>query len=159
VTLLFTLPATGQRVWVDPSIGSDSVHVECSGGQAIHQLAAARLYFLPVTGGGWRLIAQQGVAGLEGQPCEFTVDSGPGGHYYVTTTNPAGESCASNVTYIPGTVVTGIDPEPVRPLPVSVRVFDIQGRPIRGPTATGIYFRRTTYSDGSSRVQKFVNLK
>jgi len=163
VTILFTLPTTQQARWTvfDPDLGDSVVVGDCEsdGVQAIHQIIAARLYFNPVTGGGWRVIAQQGVAGLEGQTCEFTVDSGPGGHYYVTTTNPAGESCASNEIYIPGSVVTGIDPTTKPPHVTSVRTFDIQGRPIRGPTASGIYFRRVTYSDGTHRTQRFVHLK
>jgi hypothetical protein len=133
--------------------------VECSGGQAIHQLTAARLYFNPITGGGWRAVQEHSAVGREGQPDSFVVDSGPGGHYYITAINAIGESCASGSVYVPGWVTTGVEPTEEAVHVTSVRVFDISGRPIRGPTASGIYFRRTTYSDGSSRVQKFVHLK
>lgn len=135
--------------------------VECSGGQAIPQLSTARLYFYPVTGGGWRLVSEHSAVGREGQPDSFVVDSGPGGHYYVTATNPVGESCASSQVYIPGTVVTGVEPEPL-PNPVVIGptlIYDIHGRPIRGPTASGIYFRRTTYRNGHVTTTKFVHLK
>ena len=159
MTLLFTLPSTGQNKWVAPSADGDSVHVECSGGQAIHQLATARLYFVPVTGGGWRLIAEHGVSGREGQPDSFVVDNGPGGHYYVTATNPKGESCASPDIYVPGSVTTGVDPTVRPPSPVRVQTFDVQGRLCRSLVRSGIYFERIRYKDGRVRTHKVVLLK
>ena len=158
VTLLFTLPSTGKHSWTDPSQGPDSVMVECSGGQAIHQLATVRVYFNPNTGGGWRRVAEMGVAGMEGRPDSITVDSGPGGHYYVTTTNPAGESCASPVIYVPGSVVTGIEPE-VAARPATVRIFDVQGRLVHSVTRSGVYWERTRYHDGSETVRRVVLVK
>lgn len=134
---------------------------ECSGDQAIRQLTTARLYFIPVTGGGWRVVSEHSVSGREGRPDSFVVDSGPGGHYYVTTTNPAGESCASPEVYVPGSVVTGVDPdrEPTWNPVTSVLTFDIQGRLVHGPSTSGIYFRRTTYKSGHMTTKKFVYLK
>jgi hypothetical protein len=159
VTLLFTLPDTGQRVVADPSQGQDSVGVECSGGQAIHQLMSARLYYSPITGGGWRVVGEKSAVGREGQPDSFVVDPGPGGHYYVTATNPRGESCPSSTVFVPGQVVTGVEPEPPSPRPIRTRIFDVRGRPLTRPTASGIYFRRTYFSDGSVHTKKFVYLK
>ncbi len=129
--------------------------VECSGGQAIHQLATVRVYFNPVTGGGWRRVAEMGVAGMEGRPDSITVDSGPGGHYYVTTTNPAGESCASPVIYVPGSVVTGIEPE-VAARPATIRIFDVQGRLVHRVTRSGVYFEKRETADGVVSVRRVV---
>lgn len=92
-------------------------------------------------------------------PDSFVVDSGPGGHYYVTATNPAGESCASNTVYVPGSVVTGVDPTPQAAHVTSNRTFDVQGRRVLKIGNSGIYFRRTTYSDGRVVTKKFVHLK
>lgn len=157
--IVFTLPTTGQNHWVDPSSGQDSLHVECSGGQAIHQLATARLYFSPVSGGGWRLVQEHGVSGREGQTDSFVVDSGPGGHYYVTTTNPIGESCASNVVYSPGSVVTGIEPGGAARSIVSDQTFDVQGRRVQVPSRSGVYWRRIKFSDGTVSIRRIVVLR
>lgn len=104
-------------------------------------------------------MAQQGVPGMEGQPAEFTVDSGPGGHYYVTTTNPMGESCASPVVFVPGSIVTGIEPESPTRNPVRVETFDLQGRLVHRLSRSGVYFQRTTYDDGHMTTRKIVHLR
>jgi len=161
VALSFTLPSAGQRVWIDPSHAPDSVMVECDGGPPIHELRTARLWRSLVTGGGWQLIAEDPVIGQEGQPHEFSADPGPGAHFYVTTTNPRGESCASNVVYVPGSVVTGVEsePGPARDEIVRRLTFDVGGRLVRHPTAAGVYWSRVVWRSGRVETKRVVVLK
>lgn len=133
--------------------------VECSGGQAIHQLSTARLYFYPVTGGGWRLDQEHGVSGREGQPDSFVVNPGPGGHYYLTAKNPIGESCASPLVYVPGSVATGVGDQASGSPVTKIETFDVRGRLCRSLVRSGIYFRRTTYRDGHVIMKRIVLLK
>jgi len=158
VTLLFTLPTTGQHRWVDPNQGADSVMVECSGGDSIHFLSTAFLHRYPLTGGGWRVSQQHIITAFPGDQDSFVVTGT--GHFYVTTANDAGESCPSNVVYIPGSVTTGVEPEENQdPHAVRIELFDVTGRLVRGPLRSGIYFRRTTYADGTVATGRIVHLK
>lgn len=155
----FTLPSTGQRAWTDPTQGADSIMVECSGGEMIRQLLTARLYWNPNTGGGWRLAQEHSAQGREGQPDSFTVDPGTGGHVYVAATNPAGESCASPVVYLSGSITTGIPPDQADGDRVtSSRIYDVQGRATSG-AASGVYFRRDRWASGRFTVKRVVVLK
>jgi len=181
-TLTCTLPSTGQRVWTDTSAGADSVMVDCSGGQAIHQLRTARLYWNPIQGGGWRLLLEDSVAGQEGLPHDFTFDPGQGGHAYATATNTKGESCASNQVYVPGSLVTAVEtPDETLGAIARVSVFDVQGRrvlaltglawPVRTLQAkvrqavmdrrlpSGIYFVRGATRGGDPVVRRMAILR
>ena len=175
--LVFTLPTTGQLVWIDPSQGPDSTMVECSGGPGIHEILTARLYGWPVTGGGIRLVAEHSVSGQEGQPDSFPVPWP--GMFYVTTTNPAGESCASNRVNVAPTDLTGIGtPDETLGKVLTCVLFDVQGRRVgsfpgslwglrrltgddlrRGvhrPLSSGIYFLRGRTKAGQDLVRRVV---
>lgn len=151
--LAFTLPAAGQLQVAD-SVG---IGYECSGGPAIHELRTARLYFQPITGGPYSMIQEHVVSGMEGMPDSFTV--GYAGHFYVTCTNPIGQSCASNVAYIAPQDPTGV-PVQGADQAVASRTFDVRGRLLRGPPrAVGIYFQRTYYRSGKFTTHRLVILK
>jgi len=125
--LVFTLPSTGQHSWVDPSQGADSMMVECNGAEQIHQLLTARLYGWPVTGGGPRLVAEHSAVGREGRPDSFQVPWP--GLFYVTATNPKGESCASATVTVAPPDLTGVGTadQPLDEL-VGCTLFDVRGR-------------------------------
>lgn len=163
VAIVFTLPSTGQNRYMawDETAQESVLVVECSGSQAIHQLSTARLYFYPLTGGGWRLAQEHGVPGREGQADSFVVDPGPGGHYYLTVTNPVAESCASPLVYVPGSIVTGVgSPDDADRSPITkTEIFDVRGRLCRSLVRSGIYFRRTTYANGHTVTKRVVLLK
>lgn len=158
-TLLWTNPSSGQRVWIEPSEDGDSIRVECSGGPAIHQLQAIELWFYPNTGGGWRKIAEKTATGREGQPDSITFDQGGGGHAYVIARNPIGRSCASTPVYVSGSIVTGIPDGPPPDILLSRRFFDVNGRLVRDPNRSGIYFRRDRYVSGLVTTKKVLLLK
>lgn len=163
VTLVFTHPSETQRRWIDPSQGADSVMVECSGdgGDTLRALQKTRLYRQSVSGGPWQMIAEKSAVGLEGRPDSFVTDPGPGAHYHVRDINTAGESCPSNVVYVPGSVVTGVTDEPqgAGDKIVSVLTFDVRGRLVRSPTAAGVYWTRTRWKSGRVETKRVAILK
>lgn len=100
----------------------------------------------------------RGVVGREGQRDSFVVELNGNWTAYVRTsdrTQPDPNwSCLSNPR-----VITGSAPLSA-PGPVVRReeYFDLMGRKLRAPTRSGIYWRRTTMSDGS-RVRRLVVLR
>jgi hypothetical protein len=156
VTLHFTLPSTGQRVWTS----NDTSYVECDGGPAVN-LQKARLYWQPATGGGYRLLLEKDVAGKAGRPDSFTFDRGPGGHAYVVATNAAGVSCPSNVVWVPGQTITEVPTGESGPgdAVVSSRYYDVQGRRIVKPGRSGVYWRIDVTRSGATRKKKLVIVK
>lgn len=161
IALVFTLPTFGQlRTIIPPeqrAHPADSIAIECSGGPTIHELQTARLYWSPLIGGGWRMAQEHAVYGREGQPDTFQVVDG--GHYYVTATNPAGESCASNIAYVLDLSVTGVDPGAPSDRISRSALFDVHGRRVEKPAASGIYFRRVWYESGRVSSDRVVVLK
>ena len=128
---------------------------ECVGGPALQELRTARLDFQPVTGGGFSL-SQEHVATTPGAVDSFMAYES--GHYYVSVPNPVGESCASNIVYIQGSV-TGIPIGDPPDAVVSRRLFDVRGRLLRGPPrASGIYFERSVWRSGKIKVHRRVIL-
>ena len=78
--------------------------------------------------------------------------------FFVSVTNPVGESCASNIVYIQGSV-TGIPIGEPPDAVVSRRLFDVRGRLLRGPPrASGIYFERSVWRSGKIKVHRRVIL-
>lgn len=110
---------------------------------------------MPVTGGGWTKILEHSAAGREGAPDSFVFDPGPGGHAYVTTTSPAGESCASDPVYVQGSQITGVEVHGADEV-LSVSVYDVRGRKIKAAKKSGIYWRVTRYSSGRIDRRRFV---
>ena len=161
VTLVFTYPTTTQHRWTDPSQGADSSMVDCDGGDSLRALQKGRLYRQSVSGGPWQMIAEKFATGKEGLPDTFVTDPGPGAHYHIRAVNMAGESCPSNVIYVPGSVVTGVPNEPqgAGDKIVSVLTFDVRGRRVRSPTAAGVYWTRTRWKSGKVETKRVVVLK
>jgi len=157
-TLTFTHAATGQRVWTEPSADGDSVHVECDGGPAIHSLQSTELWWYPVTGGGYRKLLTQDARGKEGLADAITFDQGPGGHAYLIEVNNAGRSCASNEVYVPGFTTTGIDGTEVEQV-VYTRCFDVHGKLVDKPRASGVYFWKSYWKSGRTTVKREVYIK
>ena len=134
--------------------------IECSGGPALHDLAYSRLYGMPDTGGGVRLLQQHSASGMEGAPDSFVVDPGVGWLFYVTAVDSSGkESCASNTVYIPGSV-TGVEPRLGGDPVLTVDTYDIHGRPVHGvPRASGVYYRVIRHRSGLVSRKRVVVLK
>lgn len=158
-TLVFTLPSTGQHRWVNPLDGVDSVHVECSGTDSIHELHTAYLWGSLLTGGGYAVRDSHSVVGREGQQDSFTVTQP--GHYYVTTRNTAGMSCAGNEVYVPpDTTVTSVPiEERTHGRVVSRRLYSVLwGRPVdlNSHIASGVYWEKRKYQDGFESKRKIV---
>lgn len=134
--------------------------MECSGGPAIQSLRAAYLWGMPLSGGPWRIVDSLQVSGMEGQADSFPAPWA--GHFYVTTRNGAGLSCASNPAYIPdSTVTTGVgegnggQSDPM----VRSRLFDVRGRVVTGNPAAGVYFEKRWYRSGRTTTRKVAVLK
>lgn len=146
--------------YYDRTLGTDSLVVECSGGPAITTLRAAYLWGQPLTGGGWRIVDSLAVVGMEGQADSFPAPWA--GHFYVTTRNGAGLSCASNPAYIPdSTVTTGVgegNGGPYDPM-VRSRLFDVHGRVVTGPLGAGVYFEKRWHRSGRTTTRKVAVLK
>lgn len=133
-----------------------------SAGDTLRDLAAVRIYGWPTTPGGLaRLLQTKNEAGRECLPDTTTVDTqGVGWHFWITSIDFKGnESCSSNRVYIGP--ITGI---PVGDLvvddpPIDVKFFNIHGQLICCPSASGIYFTKTTYRSGRTSVKRMVMLK
>jgi hypothetical protein len=80
------------------------------------------------------------------------------GHFYVTTRNPIGQSCASNLVYVATDVITSV-PGQVTTTRGRPRIFDVQGRLVTGPLASGVYWRRVIDPDGTETVRRIVVLR
>lgn len=148
VVLEFTTPDSGQ-FWQGDTIA------DCRGGGPV-SVDSILVMVQPVTGGP-HFLHHVHPAALPGSPDTVQLDPGPGCHVYVLAKNQYGVSCASNSVYVPGTVTSvptgGIDQL------ISSNVFDIRGRLVRGPPASGIYFRRDTYRSGRIVVRKVALLR
>ena len=95
----------------------------------------------------------------EGAPDSFAVLPDQGWHFYSTVTDTAGnESCASNIVYVPGTV-TGVEPGPGGDPVVSVTLYDVQGRRVRQPSASGVYYRVLRHRSGLVSRKRVVVVK
>lgn len=137
VPLIFTVPATNQlRVGV-----GDTAYVYCAGGDSTKDVAWIRVYRLPISGGIWRLTDSLYVRGREGLEDTVWVDPGAGAHFYVAAVDTVGnQGCASENTVYYGPV-TGVGTESRGPPQgLDTQYFDVQGRFVRRPTASGIYF-------------------
>lgn len=160
-TLLFTVPSKGRAAWTS----NDTSYVECSGGPAITSLLKSRLFYQPSTGGGYRMLLEKSATGKAGMPDSFVFDPGAGGHFYVVATNGAGTSCASNVVYVRGSTVTGIESEEaLRPGDrlTSSRIFDVQGRQMQASLKalrSGVYWRVDRYASGVQKKKRMVIVK
>jgi hypothetical protein len=149
--LHYTLPSTY-------ALAVDETTLVCSGGLPMKDLDTLRLYAWPVAGGGARVMRRIYVGGREGESDTFMV---PNGYAYWATTTAAGssESCVSDIVYKVAGVSGVEDPTPGSSV-IKVELFDVQGRLVDGaPRASGVYYRRTTYSDGSARKKLVVFLK
>jgi hypothetical protein len=153
VTLVFTVPSTNAYVQ------GDSVY-ECSGGGPTLDLAWIRLIRQDVTGGAPYVFDSLDVHGMEGALVTKDVEPGLGAHFYtqaVDTTGGAG--CFSEGLYLPGYVTAVGDEGPEWRHPVSVRLYDIQGRLAQPPLASGVYRKVEIYADGRRRFTKVVVLR
>lgn len=132
-----TVPSHGQRRWIDPTYGADSLMVECSGPDTVH-VDSIRLY--QWQDGQFRYFKGYYVRGQEGQP--FSTDSLPPGQYIVKPMNGAGEGCASNVASVPFPTPTAV-PVVANPVP-KFRVFNVRGQlvPEGAKKARGRYYRK-----------------
>jgi hypothetical protein len=169
-TLTFTLPTQARAQWIewDPELQDSVLHVECFGTAALHDSLLVKLYGQPITGGGFKLIAWHSTLAF-GQPDSF-VAPWPG-NFYVTASNRAGESCASDPVTVMPTDVTGVlEIEGERVL--FCRLFDIHGRSVRSlppdawsrevfsfGLASGVYWLRATTSRGKHWTRKVVILR
>lgn len=160
IVLLFTVPSTDQLRWIEP--GTDSVHVECSGGPATADVESIRVYKWNVTGGLARHVMSKYVGGKEGLEDSIDVDTTVGGHFWVTAVDTAGnESCTSPVVYIGP--VTGVGQDAYKNDPITyVRIFDVHGRYLGAKMAkwgSGVYFVREVHRSGREVTRRTVILK
>ena len=101
----------------------------------LDDLAATRLYGAR-RWGQWALVRQKGAIDMEGRADTLRVADDGVWSYYLTSVDVAGnESCASNVVTL-GTTV-GVD----LGRPEKVEWYDVAGRRIDKPAATGIYWK------------------
>lgn len=150
--LIFTVPSTNAYV------EGDSIFY-CEGGAPTQDLAWVRFIRQDVIGGQPYVFDSLDVHGMESQSDTFAVDPGPGAHFYTVAVDDSGNpSCWSAGVYIPG-YVTGVDPGPIWRKPVSVRLFDIQGRQATGYLPSGVYWRVEEYTDKEKRITKVVVLR
>jgi hypothetical protein len=163
VTLLFTVPATNQRVYMapDPFHGDSlTVRYDCSGGEPTHDLDSILVYRWSISGGLAQQVASVYVRGKEGLPDSAHVDPGPGAHFFALAVDTAGNpSCESPVIYIGP--VTGVvaDPRVEDPV-VGIQLFDVNGRAAHGARASGVYFAKALLKSGRwIRAGKVVLLK
>lgn len=139
---------------------SDDSTALCDAYQPTQDLATMYLYGYPITGGGYRLVDSLDVRGREGQ-----LDSMPvpwDGHFYAIASDTAGNrSCASNEAYIG--LTTAVEPGDGWPNPprlLSMRWYDIQGRPTGWPPpSSGVYWQVFDWSNGIRKVRRLVYLK
>lgn len=137
--------------WTNPCFNAaldDSGRSYCEIGQdSLHNLGSYELWGQPSYGGGFRRLLERSVIGRECRPESVQVDllyPWAGWHYYLLfwdlSGNPA--PCASNVVYVPGSQVTGIDLPPASSLLIAEPVwFDVHGRRLSmTPRGSGVYF-------------------
>lgn len=152
-TITFTIPTTGQLRTVDPSLGSDSVRVECLGGPAVG-VDSTKLY-------GWvwgiphrpddpmPFLRSHYVRGSASPQDTFTV--GPG-LYDIRAKNGAGEGCATDpITVRPDSSATGVPIEETGQARPRWLVFDVRGRlllELEGGTVNAGRLRRTELATG-----------
>lgn len=151
VKLLFTLPSTN-------AMYVDSTAYYCQGGAPLEDLSEVRIYGWPASGGPARVVARQDVRGRQGAPDTVSVEPWPaGGHYWVAAVDVTGnEGCVSDVVY--SGPVTAVEDIPVDTI-VETLVFDVHGRRIRAPSASGVYWTVTRWASGRVVKKKLVVLK
>jgi hypothetical protein len=154
--LSYTAPAAVQDRWyvVDPVAGDSTIFIECSGDRPIPPgPLTAYLWGYRTSGGGWTMAESHAVS--PGAPDSFAIPYP--GHFYVITANAAGPSCASEVMELPPPIITTVPYVPPPDRVVAVRLYDVQGRLVRGkPRASGVYFRRTVWLSGRRDVARVV---
>jgi len=145
-SLEFTIPSTNAYM------EGDSVFF-CTGGDTTSDIAWVRFMRQDVTGGPAWCFDSLYVRGSEGRDTTFHVDPGPGAHFYTQTVDTLGNlSCWSGGVFFPGYVTAVGDNEgPAWRNPVSVRIYDVQGRLAEGHLASGIYRKVEIYADGRRR--------
>jgi hypothetical protein len=151
VQIILTLPSTSALV-------QDSTVYECIGGPVTHDISKVNVWMWPATGGLPSKVMIQDVKGREGKQDTLTLSPPAGGaHYYVTVSDTAGNaSCPSNVVYFGPTTDVAIEKaDPV----VRTDTFDVTGRRVKNPKATGIYYKRDTRKSGETKVTKVVIIR
>jgi len=144
-TIILTVPSSNAYV------AGDSVY-ECSGGGPTADLAWIRYSRQDVTGGPRYDFDSLYVRGMEGLEVSLDVESGPGAHFYAQPVDTAGGAgCLSPPLYLPGYITAVGDPGPRWRNPVSVRLYDVQGRLAEGHLASGVYRKVEIYADGRRR--------
>lgn len=161
--LLFTLPAQQQAIFVNAE-GDSEIVCDATDGPPLRELRSARLYWEPVTGGGFRFHHEHDVTGREGQADTMQVERGPGGHAFVTTFNPRGESCVSTaIVYVPGSQVTGVPVDGSPDELLDARYFNVRGEYVGeyldDSLPSGVYLEQRVYAGGRVVTRKHVVVK
>jgi len=148
--IVWTNPSTNALgYWaIDPTTGDSTFSYDCGrgGGAPLHDLAKVRVWRWPITGGMPQLLLELSEVGREGRPDSTQVTEGA--HYFVTAVDTTGRNntCQSNTIYI-GAVTAVVTP----PMPdwiVETKVFDVAGRLVREPRASGVYFYAARWHSG-----------
>lgn len=155
VVLALTAPGLGQNVYKvqDPDTGDSVAVADCSGGPPLVERLRVYLYFWPL-GSTPSPIPVDSLQCDPGAAVSFT--SRGAGTYWVRAANSRGFSCESNQAVIPGSV-SGVPVEATDRIQAR-RLFDVRGRLVRGPPASGIYFERSVWRSGRVTVKRRVVL-
>ena len=134
----------------------------CSGSQTLlSDLVAVELWGFPTyaadTLGSPRLIYTDNSPGAPGSFDTLSVDDGF--RYYLLAIRAGGmPSCASEIVLVPPTQ-TGVETEATPDRVMSRRLFDVQGRLVLKPAASGVYFQRKWWRSGRVETKRIVVLK
>ena len=172
VALWFCLAAMVPQtlVWTNPQFVAavdDSGVAYCDvGTDTLRYLSHVEVWGQPSFGGPARHITDVSTWNRAGLVDSVVVDREFGWvswHYWVYPVDMLNHRapCPSNIVLSRGTQVTGVgDGAPPRTA-VKVQLFDVLGRRVDGtlPRASGVYFKRTTWSDGTKTVVKEVYVK
>ena len=124
-TIVYTVPCALMRVWEDwdEQKQDSTINMDCSPGNSAREEITISLWWRPISPGAtFQTIAQHTLS-----PCveDSFPNQGPG-HYYLTSRNSAGASCAtSQLTILPG-IMTNVELE--SPPKFDIIWFDIHGR-------------------------------
>lgn len=151
--VLSLLHATGARAspfvtlrWTNPRFQAavdDSGNAYCEDSRdTLRTLHSIEIWGQPNYGGGFKKLVAVYVMGREGLVDTAQVDrvyNWAGWHYYVIPVGLNGikAPCPSNMVYIPGSQVTGVDPSPL--IVAEAVWFDVRGRRVE-PKDSGVYF-------------------
>lgn len=155
MTLIYTIP-DHNAVVVDTTL------FDCAGGPPTRDIDSLFVVGIPSTGGGERRVFAKSVRGREGQSdsCSLTLAGWRGGHFFVLVADTARNvSCASNRVWYGSTTGVGGDPPGLVLDHVAEVYFDVQGRRVDHPKASGIYFRRRYLNGRVLDTRRVVILK